>query len=294
MTSKLSVLQNFRQEHLKTSPYPYLVIENALPEDIYEELVASFPSESFIFENHRGKEDDESYEPNTRYDLTAAHVRGDPSLDLGLWREFSEYHSSQEFLDEILSKLGDVITQTHPHMIAAMQKKSPQGTPRAGVRFLSDSKEESEIALDCQIAINSPATKPMTSVRTAHIDNPVELFAGLLYMRHPEDASQGGDLEIYEWKSPQRKSIGPKRIIASDDVLVKDCVRYAPNTLALFINSINSIHGVTPRAVSEFPRRLVNIIGEVYPTQSKVFNDRRFREDRTLMSYVKRKVFGAT
>ena len=293
MTSKLSVLQNFRDHHLKTSPFPYLVIEKALPEEIYEELSASFPSERFIFDNHRSKELDEQYQANTRYDLPAAYVRGNPDLYLGLWREFSDYHTSQDFLDELLSKLGDVIAETHPHIIKAMQKKSPVDKPRAGVRFWNDGKDQSEIALDCQIAINSPPTRPMTSVRTAHLDNPVELFAGLLYLRDPDDKSGGGDLEICTWKSPYRKRIGPRRIIAAGDVLVKDRVTYGPNKLALFINSIESIHGVTTRDVSDKPRRLANIIGEVYPTQNKVFNDRRYREDRSMMSYVKRKVFGS-
>lgn len=292
MSSKLSVLQNFHKGQLKKSPFPYLVIENALPDAIYAELSGSFPAEGFIFENHRGKQTDEEYRGNTRYDLPAADIKKNPDLDLGLWREFSEYHTSQEFLDEFLAKLGDVIVETHPHIIEAMQKKSPVDKPRAGVRFSNDGKDQSEIALDCQIAINSPPTMPMTSVRSAHLDNPVELFAGLLYLRHADDRSKGGDLEICTWKTPQRKRIGPARIIDADDVIVKDCVPYGPNKLALFINSIESIHGVTSREVSDKPRRLVNIIGEVYPTQKKVFNDRRYRQDRSIINQIKRKVFG--
>lgn len=292
MTSKLSVLQNFDGAQLRKTPFPYLVIENALPDAIYAELSETFPSERVIFEHHRGKKPDEKYRANARYDLPAAHIEKNPALDLGLWREFSEYHTSQDFLDEFLSKLGDVISETHPHIIAAMQKKSPLNKPRAGVRFFSDAKDESDIALDCQIAINSPPTVPMTSVRTAHLDNPVELFAGLFYLRHPDDGSKGGDLEICTWKTPESKRIGRARIIDADDVVVTDSVTYGPNKLALFINSIESIHGVTTREVSDQPRRLVNIIGEVYPTQKKVFNDRPYRQDRSIMDQVKRKVFG--
>jgi hypothetical protein len=294
MASELSVLQNFRDSNLTKSPFPYIVIEKALPARIYEELATTFPSESFIFDNHRGKQEGAAYTPNTRYDLPASYVRNNPNLDLGLWREFSDYHTSQEFLDEFLSKLGDVIQKTHPHIIDKMQQKSPLGKPRAGVRFWKDNKEDSEVALDCQIAINSPPTEPLTSVRTAHLDNPVELYAGLLYLRDPEDASQGGDLEIYSWKTPERKRIGPKRIISSDDVIVKDRVLYGANKLALFINSIDSIHGVTNREVSDKPRRLANIIGEVYPTTQRVFADRRYREDRGILGRLKSKFFAAT
>ena len=292
MSSRLSVLQNFSDAHLKRSPFPYLVIENALPDAIYAELATSFPSEAVIFDNHRGKQPGIEYLANTRYDLSAAHLKQNPNLDLGLWREFSEYHTSQEFLDDFLSKLGDVIEETHPHIIAAMQKKAPLHKPRAGVRFSDDGKDQCEIALDCQIGINSPPKTPMTSVRTAHLDNPVELFAGLLYLRHPDDRSKGGDLDICTWKTPERKRIGPARIIDSEDVVIKDSVPYGPNKLALFINSIESIHGVTTREVSDKPRRLVNIIGEVYPTQKRVFSDRRYRQDRSIVGQIKRKVFG--
>lgn len=277
---------------LKTSPFPYLMIDNALPDAIYSELAETFPSEQFIFENHRSKDKDEAYLPNTRYDLPASYVRKHPELDLGLWREFSNYHTSQEFLDEFLDKLGDAIVKTHPHIIDKMQRKSPENKPRAGVRFLSDRKDESEIALDCQIAINSPPTEPDTSVRAAHLDNPVELYAGLLYLRDPDDISEGGDLEIYSWKKPESKKLGPKRIIAMDDVIVEDRVTYGPNRLALFINSIESIHGVTNRGVSTKPRRLANIIGEVYPTTKRVYADRSIREDRNIFSDLKRKLIG--
>lgn len=292
MTSKLSILQNYRDSLLRRDPFPYLVIENALPADIYERLAAGYPSESFIFENHRGKLAGENYEPNTRYDLSAARVVGDRTLDLGLWREFTEYHTSQEFLDEVLSKLGDVIASTHPKLISRMQKKSPNGKPRAGVRYFSDSREECELALDCQIGINSPVKEKPTSVRAAHLDNPVEIYAGLFYLREPGDHSEGGDLEIYAWKNPNRKRIGPRRLIPQENVVVKDSVAYGPNTFALFINSIESIHGVTVRGVTQYPRRLVNIIAEVYPTQKRVFDDRPYREDRGRISNLKRKLFG--
>ena len=197
MTSELSILQNFRGSCLKTDPFPYLVIENALPSDLYERLANSYPSESLIFENHRHQRADATYESNTRYDLPAATVLGDPRLDLGLWRAFTEYHTSQEFLDEVLSKLGDVIERVHPSLLPAMRKKSPTGTPRAGVRNFRDGKDECEIALDSQIGINSPVTEQPNSVRAAHLDNPVEIYAGLFYLRHPDDDSQGGNLEIY-------------------------------------------------------------------------------------------------
>jgi hypothetical protein len=39
-------------------------------------------------------------------------------------------------------------------------------------------------------------------------------------------------------------------------------VPYKRNVLAMFINSYTSIHAVSPRSVTPFSRRLVNVIGQ--------------------------------
>jgi hypothetical protein len=47
-----------------------------------------------------------------------------------------------------------------------------------------------------------------------------------------------------------------------DNLAVVNTVPYTKNTLVMFINTNYSIHGVSPRSPSPYPRRLVNIIGE--------------------------------
>ena len=39
---------------------------------------------------------------------------------------------------------------------------------------------------------------------------------------------------------------------------------YRANTLVLFSNSPAAIHGVTPRSVTQAPRRYMNFLGECY------------------------------
>ena len=47
-----------------------------------------------------------------------------------------------------------------------------------------------------QVGINTPVTRDGPSaVRGPHYDRLSELFAGLLYFRHPDDTSSGGDLQ---------------------------------------------------------------------------------------------------
>ena len=43
--SQLSVLQNFKPEHLKMEPFPYIHIPEVLPWDLYERLEREYPEE---------------------------------------------------------------------------------------------------------------------------------------------------------------------------------------------------------------------------------------------------------
>ena len=44
------------------------------------------------------------------------------------------------------------------------------------------------------------------------------------------------------------------------DVHVRATVPYRANQFVLFVNGPNAIHGVTPRSVTHFSRRLVNVV----------------------------------
>lgn len=274
----LSILQNFSPSNVRTEPFPYVVIENALPGGLYERLQAAYPSPDFIFANHARKRPEKNMLSNRRYDISAARVHAEPGLDLGLWRDFVLYHTSQDFLDELLEKLGDIFTLAHPDLIGRMREKAPDGRPRAGVRGFSDQASRCEIALDCQVGMNSPVTAEPSSVKSLHLDDSVELYAGLFYVRHPEDNSSGGDLEIYRWREGAPKRFGKRRMIRPEDAERVDVVSYRPNTFALLVNGIDAIHGVSTRAVTPHSRRLVNIIAEVYPTVGALFDERDHRE----------------
>ena len=85
--------------------------------------------------------------------------------------------------------------------------------------------------------------------------------------RDPADRSEGGDLALYAWKHRPRV-LHPRRTILFSDIEHSGTVRYAPNTLIAFVNSVNAVHGVTPRAPSPLPRRYINFVAT---TQFDVF-----------------------
>jgi hypothetical protein len=237
--SNLSLLKKAKKEDVISSPFPYIVIRNALDEDLYESLVSSYPSDEEISGGNMGN--------NTRYQLS---IKDSYRLS-PLWREFSEYHSSYLFYKEFLDIFGD-------HIPSKLDWIKHSTTYK---RKLQNPTTASSIALDCQIGINSPVTEEC-SVKSAHVDNRVELFAGLLYLRQSDDKSTGGDLSIYKPLN-SNMNIEHKKEIDLNLLEKVDEVNYEANTFVLFLCSKYSIHGVSPRSVTPYSRRLVNVIGEL-------------------------------
>jgi hypothetical protein len=115
---------------------------------------------------------------------------------------------------------------------------------------------------DCQFVVHEPVDQTGTS-RTPHVDNPVEIYAGLLYMRPRVDNSSGGNFSIHKTTGPiteVNKSLG-RQIDDSLHSPVKQ-VPYQRNTFCMFLNVKDSVHSVTPRLQPEHRRRSINIIGE--------------------------------
>lgn len=63
-----SVLQNKNNIKFNHDPYPYFVIDDALPNDLYNSLNDSFPEYEEIIKSNRGLN---TYEENTAYRLNA-------------------------------------------------------------------------------------------------------------------------------------------------------------------------------------------------------------------------------
>jgi len=161
-----------------------------------------------------------------------------------LWRGFVGEGTSREFWFGVLRAFGPSIRDYYPDLV--------------DLRFYSTSVRGlggGLIQLDCQPGINTPQSSP-GRVRGPHLDNPIELYAGMLYMGEGE-----GDLEIYREVKPLR--FHGKLEIEDDCVEVVKTVKYQPNMLVMFLNTFKSIHGVTARNATDQCRRMVNFIGEL-------------------------------
>ena len=177
---------------------------------------------------------------------SAKEVLGDESTS-SFWREFFEIHTSTAFLQEVVKLFGAEIRQDYP-ILSNLKLE-------AGVRF----RDPAPFKLDCQFAVNTPVKKT-GSVRGPHIDDPKELFGGMVYMG-------GGSLELYSWKG-KRKFVGRKGMVkkaecASGSVKKEATIDCNPGTFVMFLNTPDAVHGVAPRKKGDGFRSYINLIGEV-------------------------------
>ena len=79
--------------------------------------------------------------------------------------------------------------------------------------------------------INTPVEQK-SSVIEPHLDNPIEFYAGLLYMRNKDDNSVGSNLCTYEFKKDPI-FYGKSRVKDENVNLVEE-IEYKPNRLVCF------------------------------------------------------------
>tara|TARA_B100000886_G_C20384558_1_gene475439 strand:- start:365 stop:1126 length:762 start_codon:yes stop_codon:yes gene_type:complete len=250
-----SVLQNKKNIQFRFEKFPYLIIDDALPENIYENLSNSFPKNEKIIGNNEYKE-------NFAYRYNALNSLRDEEIT-NEWKEFIKFHTSFEFLEEFYEIFSNSIKQ-----IYKVEKDKLFNKDNIGVRF----ENRNHFNLDCQFVINTP-TSGDTSVIEPHLDNPVEFYAALLYMKDDNDDSVGGNLTTYTFKD--KPSFYGKSRVREDKVNLIEEIEYKKNRLVMFLNSPYSIHGVTMRSKTNFYRKYINIIGEF---NFELFNYRAFLE----------------
>ena len=250
-----TVLSRVTADDVVTDPFPNIVVPNALPPELLSRLMAEMPT----FETVRtGRENLRGRLPgNTRIHYVGQELLADPKVTT-VWKEFVSTHTSPEFFAQLLRIFADRIRRLHPELEGRFGQ-----LPRikTGIRHVDD-YTHSDLLLDALLVFNSPVVSQPTSVRRAHLDSPRKLFTGLLYLRDPDDRSAGGDLELYTFKGGRVRGFDGPEI---DDTYVRHAktIAYGHNVLVLFLNSINSVHGVTVRHPTPFRRCFVSLVGEL-------------------------------
>jgi hypothetical protein len=184
-----------------------------------------------------------------------------------IWFDFVKYHTSVEFFDKIIDIFYKDIIKIYPNTAKLFDKLD--NNKFLGIRDLKNSKDYNFV-IDCQPGINTPCTAEK-AVRGPHVDNPVELIGGLFYLKKDDNINLGGDLVIHENNKKKIYFEGKAEVKNVTSLSEYKLFKYQKNHVVFFLNTINSIHSITPRKVTNNIRCLTNIIIETYKNELGLF-----------------------
>lgn len=247
--------ENNNCKNVLEQPFPHVVVEEALDKELLDQIFRSIPDLKSLTDGKR-------YGNNERFNYSASDILANPDI-APEFKELARIHLSQAFLKGVVNLFGKFIPEYFPDF---KNRFGDLYNLRAGVRGKDNERDEIDVLMDFQLASNTPVFLPGTTVRAPHIDCPKKLFVGLLYLRHPEDDSTGGDLELYT-PSAEASASGPKmditRTARKEDMAVAKTIPYKSNSLVLFLNTPHSYHGVTVRKRTGHVRLFLNLLGEM-------------------------------
>lgn len=267
MAPTCSLLAPASAADVVAEPFAHLVRASALPSGEYRLLAEEFPPLGVIARQVPALGSNQA----VRMNAAQALARSDLSPS---WRRFFALHTSDEYWRDVVRVFGDSLRAAYPGLETRIGRRFEDW--RVACR---GTDADADVRLDCQFVMNTPVTT-RSSVKTPHVDKCDKIFSALFYMRPPDDPTAGGDLDLYRWRRTPRFV---KHRVVPSDVEHARTIPYAPNTYVAFVNSPRSVHGVSPRDVTEVPRRYVNFIAETSerafePTQASVWH--RWRHGR--------------
>ena len=239
MSFKNSLLEKIKNVDIISHPFPHIIIKNPLNSSYYEQLDKEFPKIQLFLQK-------KEYYENYRYNI----FNEDSKNVSDLWGNFLNLHSSKSFGDNLITLFSDHLKNLYPKFL----KDYNENKFIFGSSHKDFKSNKISLCMSADLAINTPLTKIINTVRSPHLDNTKKIITGLFYMRDPKDNSTGGDLEIYKFKNNNKiKYFG--NAIPKKYVDVVSTVPYEDNIMIIFINTPYSIHGVTDRSPSKYARR---------------------------------------
>lgn len=248
------LLHKVKKSDVCADPFPHLVIKNAIDEEVCSKLVSEFP---YLQVLTKGYIDGKVHLNNQKINYTAAEALKDPAIPQ-IFKEFIQANLSEDFFKKFIFLFKEHILKIYPSFEKDVK---PIDDLKFGI-YKVDDFSTADILINIQIAVNTPVINKPSSVVGIHVDSSDKLFTGLFYLRLPGDDSKGGNLEVYAFKDNKKIKFYGSKLSKKHAKLVKT-VEYEKNTLFFFLDSIGSLHAVSPRSVTRYPRCLIFLTGLV-------------------------------
>ena len=250
------------QRHFFSDPFPHVIIEDCLDDDLYSLLDKNFP-------------DNEQFKPKIKEENQPYWIMGSDLRNLSeVWSNFIDEHLSQRFYDKAVEIISPFMADLDPSYVENLGKELKDCSFDLAEfgRGNNHKNKESDIVISVALGINTPCTT-RSVIDPPHNDFPNKLFNSLLYMRRDEDDSYGGDLTLFQTGKKYVFTSKSEELYEVDQKYLKEIktVKYSKNVLVLFPQKINAIHGVTARGPTQHTRRYININMESYVLKRKTF-----------------------
>lgn len=244
MINKYFLLNKLCKDHYYSDPFPHIIIENCLENSIYDSITKDFPNFNLF--------NVDLQENNKRGDIFSNKILQSKQIN-NVWHDFTKINNSINFTKTILEFFNKDFIKIYPHKF---KNKNDILSYRCGIKNI-DNYLSKDLLIEMSMAINTPVKK-LSAVRNAHLDKPKKIFTALYYLRDDFDQSDGGDLILYNWKKGY--SYNKKKFLyheALDSKYTNEIkrIKYEKNKLVLFLNSINSLHAVSPRSKTNHFRK---------------------------------------
>jgi hypothetical protein len=234
-----------REENFFLDPFPHIIIENCLPEKIYNQIEANYPDLNTLdyLVKKTGK----------LSSLKFIDIMNKKNLKIdSIFYDFFNYHSSHKFLFKLIKIFNSEINSknvTNKLIHYLSQFKSPEDLIKSNIIDVITTKTPS-------ININYSPLKS-NAIRSVHLDRSQNIIGCLFYFKDEKDIDNGGDLELYSWKyvSDFYKKLYFTDPLDFKHVSFNKTIKYDRNKIVIFVNSMDSLHLAATRKENSPIRR---------------------------------------
>jgi hypothetical protein len=228
-----------------------VVVENALDEELCRQLVREFPPMETFTEGR-------AYPDNYKLIYPAAKALRNPDL-FDPWKRFIQDHLQRDVWLDMVRLFRPYLLSAYPDFETRFGKIEQL---RVGTRNIDD-YSNCDVLLDSELVIHIPVADHPCVERGPHLKTRDKPFVAYLYLRPDEDHSQGADHALYSIKPGT--SLRFDQVQATDPAFlnVEKVIPYRRNTFIFFLNTPESIQGLTVRSVAPLPLMMYHFLAQM-------------------------------
>lgn len=247
----IGLFDNLKKDDVCRDPFPHIILENVLSEDFANQLLNSIP----VFESVSSKLRCTAYrfgdsgEPleGSKFVLDRKSIHTFKNLQV--WDSILKPLLGEEETKKLWNCFSDDIASLFPEIYEQFRSKEKWNCGLRGV----DSFEKFDLLLDAEFVYHSPG-KDVSQERGPHIKVRDKILECHYMMRHQEDFTEGGDLELYRFNENCFITYLPQQQIKNrNNLTLIKTIPFKHNQLVAWLNSPNTVMAYSARQPGRFP-----------------------------------------